>query len=62
LSAFEYVLLAWGSINALVLLVAVLFSAARVRRRSQRRRRRAGKMPPRGSGQDAWAPGHDAWS
>jgi hypothetical protein len=60
LSAFEYVLLAWGSANALVLVVALLLSSARVRRRSRRRR----AMRSGASGQDAWprASGQDAWS
>jgi len=55
LSAFEYVLLAWGSANALVLLVALLFSSARVRRRSRRRRQRQRAMRSCASGQDAWS-------
>jgi hypothetical protein len=55
LSAFEYVLLAWGSANALVLIVALLFNSARVRRRSRRRRRKQRAMRSRTSGQDAWS-------
>jgi len=63
MSAFEYVLLAWGSTNALVLIVAALSSSRRLRRRSQRRRR-CGAIRSRASGQDAWprASGQDAWS
>jgi hypothetical protein len=62
LSAFEYVLLAWGSANALVLLVALLFSSLRLRRRALRRRRRSGTMSPHTPARDACASGQDAWS
>jgi hypothetical protein len=59
LTAFEYVLLAWGAANAVVLLVALVLSG--LRRCLQRRTRRRGTFP-RASGQDAWSPGRDAWS
>jgi hypothetical protein len=54
LSALEYVLLTWGSANALVLVVALLSSNRRLRRHLRRRRRR-GAMRSRASGQDAWS-------
>jgi hypothetical protein len=54
LSAFVYVLLAWGSTNVLALLVALLLGSRRLRRRSQRRRRH-GTVRTRACGQDAWS-------
>jgi hypothetical protein len=38
LSTLDYLLLAWGSTNAFVLLIAMLSGSRFVRRRSQRRR------------------------